>query len=601
MWQSTVDGLRFHSVFTSPETAILTNRQPWQRLLPDCSGITEISIPASVTYIGNQEEFWAGPVFSGCSSLKAINVDEANEGYASLDGILYTKDMAKIVAVPGGLEAEGFTVPAGVTEILPAAFQSCSGLTGELTIPEGVSVIGFWAFSGCSGFSGRLAMPESLKEIGAGAFSECSGFSGPLVIPGGVEEIGAYAFTGCSGLTGSIAIPRSITHIPEALFMDCSGFSGRVEIAEGVVEIGTEAFAGTGITSVSIPASVTQIGGDSYDGKSYQSFPGCTSLTSIEVDEGNVMYSSAGGALFNKDMTLLITVPAGTKSTRYVIPGSVTGVQAWAFDSCEGLTGSVVIPDGVIGHLYWAFDGCTGLKAFEVSAGNGHFSSPGGILYNKAQTELINIPNRLEMAEYVMPDSVAEIGPDAFKLCGSLEKIVLSSAGMDLWGYSFSGATSLKAFEVPEQNLRYSSVGGALFNKEKTELVAVPSGLERYAVPEGVETVGAGAFSYSDNLATAVLPSSVTEIGGAAFSHCGSLENITLPENLKTIGGWAFDGCPRLKEAVFKGDAPEIVYGNYGTDKPFDDAAEDFKILYDPAKEGWSTPLWYGYPAEPLY
>jgi hypothetical protein len=120
-----------------------------------CTKLTSIAIPDSVTSIGNE-------AFSGCSSLTSV------------------------------------TIPNGVTSIGDYAFQDCSGLTG-ITIPDGVTSIGNGAFNYCSGLT-SITIPNSVTSIGEGAFYECVGLTG-ITIPHSVTSIGASAFYGCSGLT----------------------------------------------------------------------------------------------------------------------------------------------------------------------------------------------------------------------------------------------------------------------------------------------------------------------------------------------------------------------------------------------------------------
>jgi len=128
------------------------------------------------------------------------------------------------------------------------------------------------------------------------------------------------------------------------------------------------------LTSVTIPSSVTSIGG--------YPFYGCSSLTSIVVDASNPAYSSLDGVLYNKDMTVLINYPGG-KYGEFTIPGSVTIIGDSAFVFCYGLT-SVTIPNSVTSIVGGAFYGCPGLTSVTI------------------------------------PDSVTSIGYEAFNSCTGL-------------------------------------------------------------------------------------------------------------------------------------------------------------------------------------
>ena len=73
------------------------------------------------------------------------------------------------------------------------------------------------------------------------------------------DKLGHYVFYGCSGLT-SLTIPSSVTWIGCDAFSGCSGLTS-LTIPSGVTSIGGSAFEGcSGLTSMTIPSAVTSIG-----------------------------------------------------------------------------------------------------------------------------------------------------------------------------------------------------------------------------------------------------------------------------------------------------------------------------------------------------
>ncbi|MCL2087547.1 MAG: leucine-rich repeat protein [Oscillospiraceae bacterium] len=126
----------------------------------DCTGLTEITLPAGVVSIG------VGAFF-GCEGLREIKVSEDNQVYTSLDGVLFSKDLNTIVIYPRGKIGDYYTIPNSVTSIGEAAFAGCSELT-SITIPDSVTSIGDWAFAEC--LVKEITIPDSVTSIGDSAF-----------------------------------------------------------------------------------------------------------------------------------------------------------------------------------------------------------------------------------------------------------------------------------------------------------------------------------------------------------------------------------------------------------------------------------------------
>jgi hypothetical protein len=318
-----------------------------------CSSLTSVTIPNSVTEIGD----W---VFVGCSSLTSIAVNEMNEKYKSLNGILFSKDGTTILRYPPAKVYTSYIIPNSVTEIGDSAFESCSSLT-SVTIPNSVTVIGEQAFYGCSGLT-SVTIPNSVTVIGEQAFCGCSSLT-YITIPNSVIKIWLNAFSGCSSLT-SVTIPNSITQIYWYTFSGCSSLTS-VTVPNSVTEIMDGAFSGcSSLTSVTIPNSVTQIG--------YDVFSGCSSLTSITIPDSvtKIEYGVFSGCSSLTSVTVPNSVTfighgafSGCSSLASVtIPNSVDFIGWEAFSGCSSLT-SVTIPNSVDFIGYGAFSGCTGLSA----------------------------------------------------------------------------------------------------------------------------------------------------------------------------------------------------------------------------------------------
>ena len=149
-----------------------------------------------------------------------------------------------------------------VTQILPGAFQQ--SYIQAITIPDTVTSIGENAFKDCTSLT-SITIPDSVTSIGASAFEGCTGLTS-VTIPDSVTSIGNRAFYGCPIETAVIPA-LAANHINNSQLKVVTITSGE--------SIGWNAFSGcTGLTSITIPDSVTNIGG--------YALSSCASLTSIK-------------------------------------------------------------------------------------------------------------------------------------------------------------------------------------------------------------------------------------------------------------------------------------------------------------------------------
>lgn len=360
--------------------------------LPANCAVTGITIPAQVKNINEA-------AFDYCDTLTYITVDNGNEVYTSINGLLCNKAGTTILKCPRGLTGY-LTIPSSVTDIEDRAFYDCelTGITfqsginivgyqafkncinlSSVNFEKGVSILNYYAFSSCSSLT-SIVLPGVI-EIGNGAFWGCSALTCVSIDSTSLTAIGNFVFQNCTGLT-NINIPDSVTSIGEIAFNNCQSLTA-INLPAYVISIGPKAFYGCyDLTSITIPASTTSIG--------EEAFGYCPNLKAITVDEANEIYASIGGVLYNKLGTELIRCPEGLTG-KFIIPSTVTTIRALAFNYCSGLT-SVTIPYGVTSIGDFAFRDCTGLT--------------GGI---------------------IIPSSVTEFGAGTFERCSRLTYIRFNS------------------------------------------------------------------------------------------------------------------------------------------------------------------------------
>ena len=176
----------------------------------DCTGLTRVTIPASVTSIDRAP-------FRSCSGLKSISVETGNPSFKSVSGLVLTKDGKTLVAGVNGK----VKIPAGVTTILSYAFYGLDNLT-SVTIPSSVTSIGAYAFAWCSSLTG-VTIPKGVTSIDDFAFSNCHALKS-VTVPDGVTIFRQRSFDSCVQLK-SVTIPASMWSIGYEAFDHCEELS----------------------------------------------------------------------------------------------------------------------------------------------------------------------------------------------------------------------------------------------------------------------------------------------------------------------------------------------------------------------------------------
>ena len=254
------------------------------------------------------------------------------------------------------------------------------------------------------------------------------------------DKLGDYAFYGCSGLT-SLTIPSSVTSIGTAAFYGCWKLT-RLTIPSGVTSIGYRAFKGcSGLTSMIIPSGVTSIGDEA--------FYGCSGLTSLTIPSS---VTSIGELAFEGCRGL----------TSMTIPSSVTSIGWGAFAECSGLT-SLTIPSSVTSIDRYAFAGCSGLTSLTIpsgvtSIGNYAFADCSGL------------------TSLTLPSSVTSIGEYAFENCSGLTSLTIPSSVTSIGNSAFRGCSGLTSIYVYPEKL--PELGTYIFSgcDAKNCTVYVPKG-----------------------------------------------------------------------------------------------------------------------------
>ena len=353
--------------------------------------------------------------------------------------------------------------------------------------------------------SGTGVMPTA-KQAAGYEFLNYSATIDEIVIGEGVTTVGYGIFNGWTALS-SVSLPSTLTTIDGESFRGCTALKA-IDIPDSVTTLGYMAFSASGLESIVIPASVTDI-------KNYV-FYRCKSLVSAEIygstayKVGSKTYRATGARMFSECsklenivlgdvITLLNTYTFhGAALTEFTVPARVKFIYDAAFHSNTKMT-KFVMEEGVT-YLGWAaLFGCSSLT------------------------------------DVTIPETITggNIATWAFGACTSLESIELPSKLTNLKKRTFSGCTSLKSIELPET----------------------------------VTTLGDRVFIGCTALESVKL-SNITKIDVQTFNNCPKLQSITIPETVTSIGDLAFRLNSSLKTVyidsatIAAGLTGNAVYGN---------------------------------------
>lgn len=356
-------------------------------------------------------------------------------------------------------------------------------------------------------------------------------YSGNIVIPEYVEfsntlynvgSIGGSAFYGCSGLT-SVTIPNSVTSIGGDAFRGCSG-----------------------LTSVIIPnASIGEY-----------AFRDCNGLTTVIIRNGAVSTSIGEGAF--RDCGSLNSITIG---------GGVTSIGVDSFRGCKGLT-SITIPNSVTSINTYAFHDCDNLNELIIEDGEdildcGYIALNIETLYlGREILSGFDFVNKSELKELIIAGSITSIDDNAFDGCSSLASVTiggrvnaigyaafedcdnltnvaLGNNVTEIGGSAFFGCSLLKTLIIPNS---VTSIGDFAFYECR--------GLTSVTLSNRVTSIGYSSFGYCSSLKSIIIPNSVTSIDETAFLWCNNLYSVTIGTGIQSIGNGAFNNCS-LKKVIW--------------------------------------------------
>ena len=383
-----------------------------------------------------------------------------------------------------------------------------------------------------------------------------------------------WAFRNCTGIT-SVTIPRSVTKIETEAFLGCTGLTS-VAIPDSVTTIQDYAFKNcSNLLNVSLPSS--------FNGSLESNvFAGCAaginiryrgdSGTTSVVDDGKTWtYQVLDEVLLTARLvsadgnSAVMPAPTGTLTIPSTIDGyTIVEIGEKAFNKCSGLT-KVILPSDVttIGKLAFAETGLTELTL------------PSGLTTIKQEA----FYNCAALATVVFPEGLTRIENGVFNRCGVLGNVTLPESLTYIGDNAFRSCYALTAFTIPA-NVSYlgeNSLNGcsaitslnigseAIFDESSLALYNAFGTTRKYVamsvtLAPGMTTIANGAFQEFEKMTSISIPDTVTKIEDFAFMDCASLAGIAIPDSVTEIGKYAFTRCYELRSVTLPVGLTTISY-----------------------------------------
>lgn len=519
--------------------------------------LTSVSIPGTVESIGMY-------AFSGCISLQQIEIPE---GVMNIEqGAFYQCTSLREISIPSSLDSiQGWTfkdclslrkvsitdiakwcqISFGAADANPLYFADNLYLNGqlvtELRIPAEAGTVGTYAFYHYSKLA-SLVIGDGVQAIGDYAFTSCVNLES-ADIAASVSAIGISAFHTCSALR-DVTLREGLERIYTNAFSQCASLK-EISIPDGVTCISANAFYESGLTAVTIPGTVQEIG--------TSAFSLCTDLYTVTIDSGvQAIWSQAFAQCSNLETVNM--------------PDTITEIKSEAFYQCGQLQEIVV--SGNVGEK--AFAACTSLS--KVVLIDSRVKTIGGFAFNGCES----------LETITIPDSVTSIGMNAFSKCKTLHSVTLPAGLTILNSGTFSGCENLSFVSIPEG---MQKIGANVFQDCKS--------LSTVEIPVSVTEIGSYAF-YNCPLQTVYYGGTEAQWGQIKITNY-------LGNPLKTA---TIQFAEDVQEQV---DVAEITKPADEATEPTEAVAEPAESLTElPAEEAVEEPLlleevadiqWYSAPA----
>lgn len=311
-----------------------------------CNAISSLRIPASVREMD-------GSCFADCS-IPSFEVEKDNTNYTSIDGVVFSKDLTKLVAFPSAYPNKHYVVPNTTKVIGFAAFMDSH--IESIDLPEGLTTIGEWAFEGSD--IRRIDIPNSVDSVGELAFRNCLNFE-QVRLSENLDSLPPQLFSGCMNLR-DLDVPPKVKTISYSAIAWCDNLENLYlhNGLEEIVDEGPMLGVSGKLKTVYLPATLRKVPGGVFN---YSPL-----IKEFMLDSANPYFKIIDGALCSKDGLTLYSVPDFNRES-YQVPDGIEVIAERAFAFLPKLQ-SIQLPSTLIEIKSRAFQGCDSLCRLEIPA-----------------------------------------------------------------------------------------------------------------------------------------------------------------------------------------------------------------------------------------
>lgn len=501
----------------------------------NCNNLSTISLPSTLSLI-------TPLAFEGAYKLEEIIVDDENETFETLDGVLFLKgEGASLFFYPSGKVLDTYEIPEETVAISSNAFNDAN--IANIIVPESLTILENYAFNSRAISTIRF-LGDVPQEIGGILFHESllkiyvdSEYLDNY-IAAGFEKAEAYSDTSEFGVYDE----------QSGLIYTIVGDSVRIISAN------------RSFTSITVPATIEQ---KTVTHINDFAFENCDSLESIQI---NAVLVELGEYAFKGCVSLTTINFAAIQRDGETTQATIINLNAFEDTPWYQLSELVVIADTAFEYKLLLDDEGNPIEKTSLVVPNG------------VQVLKNNLFEDSALEEIILPQSLEVIGDYAFKNT-AISQITIPSSVYSLGEGTFENCVNLDTVNILTNSLR--NLNAKTFKGCES--------LKQISIPDSIRVIGEEAFMDCYSLAKVNISNSafLTKIGARAFMNCVSLPVMTIPVN---VGTGLATGEEAIEDEAFKG-CDSLVYIRIWNKKPFAlglDVFEPISILYVDDSEGQS-------------